>query len=62
MPMTIEKAIEFLQREYDTADRTVEPDFYDSLMLGIEALKLLAQEPSEGYTCIQRPIEGETKE
>lgn len=37
--MTLDKAIEILQVELVTSEHQSDPDFYDALFLGIQALK-----------------------
>lgn len=61
MPMTLEKAIEILDHFSKKIPFNRSRDYKDALNLGIEALKLIAQEPPEGYTCIRRPLPGETE-
>ena len=60
--MTIDKAIKILETEVRVAEVNDRPYEVYALQLGIEALKLIAQEPPEGYTCIPRPLPGETEE
>ena len=60
--MTIDKAIEIGQQYTRDGDFLSRADFISFAKLGIEALKLIAQEPPEGYTCIPRPLPGETEE
>lgn len=60
--MTIDKAILILSASAYGGVTTFDPDFKDALKLSIEALKLLAEQPPEGYTCIPRPLPGETEE
>lgn len=39
------------------------PELLDkAIKLSIEALKLIAEQPPEGYTCIPRPLPGETED
>ena len=58
----IDKAIEILHTllrdlpEYYPDDRT------GAVKLGIKALKLIAKCPPDGYSCIPRPLPGETKD
>ncbi len=60
--MKISKAIELLQTEYDTADRTVEPDFYHALKLGIEALKVFHWSRTHKYPSNSQILPGEEPE
>lgn len=57
--MTIDQAVKILQHENYLDPNLETPDIIGALALGIEALKLIAQEPAEGYTCILRPLPGE---
>ena len=60
--MKISKAIE-IHNDLPLNDRHIfSPDQADAIKLGKEALKLISQEPPEGYTCIPRPLPGETPE
>ena len=60
--MKIDEAIE-IKEAYLRGDEPDDPlDLIKADRLGIEALKLIAQEPPEGYTCIPRPLPGETEE
>ena len=60
--MKIDKAIYLLNETFHHSCFSADQDVRDAINLGAEALKLIAQEPSEGYTCIPRPLPGETKE
>ncbi len=60
--MKLEKAIEILKDATHFHFPADGLDFRDALNLGSEALKLIDQEPPDGYTCIPRPLPGETKD
>jgi len=59
--MTIDEAIHVQQLHLDGDPKLTDTKLRRGMKLGIEALKLLAQEPPEGYTCIPRPLPGETE-
>ena len=60
--MTIDEAIKVLETFHDQSACTLDATSANAFQLGIEALKALAEQPAEGYTCIRRPLPGETKE
>jgi len=60
--MKLEKAIEILYLSKEPEFEGDSNDFYEALKLGIEALKLIDEQPPHGYTCIPRPLPGETEE
>jgi len=59
--MTIDEAIYILELDLDVDYLEYHRDSKNAVRLGIEALKLITQEPPCGYTCIPRPLPGETK-
>lgn len=60
--ITIEKAIEVLKELKIHPVHKGNLYHKDAVNLGIEALKLLSQQPPHGYTCVPRPLPGETEE
>ena len=56
------KAIDLIQDIKDNLSHLLDQDDQAALQLSIEALELIAREPCEGYTCIPRPLPGETKD
>ena len=60
--MKLERAIEIFDDMLTHSHPPKLPDEIAALKLGKEALKLIAQEPSGGYTYIPRPLLGETKD
>ena len=60
--MKLEKAIEILKQQSIKASNEGLVELVNAYELAVEALKLIAQEPPEGYTCIPRPLPGETEE
>ena len=59
--MTIDEAIKKIQYVIDDYPEIYSGEVLAALKLGIEAPKLITQEPPCGYTCIPRPLPGETK-
>jgi len=60
--MTLKKALEILHLLFSHIYEGSDIDRDKALKLGIETLKLINQEPPEGYTCIPRPLPGETED
>lgn len=57
--MKLAKAIEILTTLLTDSPQFPPGDRRDAVMLSIKTLKLLNEQPPEGYTCIPRPLPGE---
>lgn len=60
--MKLKKAIVHLEELRDGLDLPLMAEEEAALNLSIKALELIAEQPPHGYTCIPRPLPGETNE
>ena len=60
--MRIDGAIKHLENMKEEAERNMMPYRVEAIQLSIEAMRLLAEQPATGYTCVPRPLPGETEE
>ena len=59
--MTLDEAIQRLGEEVEWALPSDDLKSLEAVRLAIEALKLLAEQPPNGFTCVPRPLPGETR-
>jgi len=59
--MTLEEAMTDLSIQREVKRRLGKTHEAESIGLGIEALKALSGAPAKGYTCVPRPLPGETE-